>query len=107
MQHPFTKSFIKLWVTQMCNNKAFITDTRITSENIGDASTGNLESLREILNVYKDYIDIPQLPTVANAATMDQDEKIRSITLILPFQDRKSSIEEFIQMIDQGLITIL
>ena len=56
MKYIYPKSFFKIWLSQIVANNAFIQDCRITSDNIGRASAGDLPSLRDILVVYADSL---------------------------------------------------
>ena len=107
LQPVYTKSFIRLWVSQMVTNNAFIQDERITNENIGSASRGELDALREILEVFADYIDKPVPQEAYNIAPQSPENKQRAMKKVLPFEERKSSIKEFIDLIDKGEIEIV
>jgi hypothetical protein len=107
MTHTYTKSFIKLWVSQMVTNNAFIQDDRINSNNIGLASAGNLLSLREILNVYADYIDQPIPQQAINIAPQAPEHKQREMHSVLPPSQRRQSINEFLALIESNSIEII
>jgi hypothetical protein len=91
----------------MVTNNDFIQDERITNKNIGSASLGELDALREILLVFADYIDQPVPQDACNMAPQSPENKQREMKKILPFEERKSSIKEFIDLIDKGEIVII
>lgn len=107
MKHQYTKPFLKLWVAQMATNNAFIQDHRINSGNIGAASQGELPALREILEVYADYIDQPVPQQAMDLSPNAPDRKQRAMRLVIPVAERQSSIQEFIDLLDSGEIEIV
>lgn len=107
MTYACPKSFFKIWLSQIVANNAFIQDCRITSDNIGRASAGDLPSLRDILVVYANYIDLPAPQSVGNIFPGAWEQKQIELYSIIPPSERRQSILDFIALIESNSIEII
>ena len=78
-----TKSFIRLWVSQMLENQSFLNDKRLNNAIVGGASSADLDALKNFLMIYADHAN--------SSAEADYFNK-----------DYKSSIVDVIKMILDG-----
>ena len=91
----------------MTNNASFIQDRRVNGTNLGDASNGDLSALKEILEIYLDYVDRPKPQAAYNMSPDAPEHKERLVFTIVPVAERKQSISDMITLINKGELKVI
>lgn len=59
--NKLNKDFLILYIWQICQNRRFLNDERVTNKLLGSASNGERKGLSEFFEVYSEYVDSPQI----------------------------------------------
>lgn len=96
-----------MWVSTIISNASFIQDGRVNATNLSEASKGDLSALKEILEVYLDYVDCPKPPAAVNVAPNAPEHRERLMFTVVPVAERKQSISEMISLIESGELKVV